>query len=272
MLGQIAGDRGESRAMFKALGYVPNLAWPRSFSEKVVRRKLSNAPPLWSECVDKVAVRQHVARLIGPEYLTVLHAVVADAATLSLRDLPERCVVKANHGSGWNRLINGDGSVTEANLRAECAHWLSKTYGVVTHEPWYFPIPPRVLVEEYLEDRRHGVPLDYKFWVFHGRVEFIQIDFGRFTQHTRTIYDRRWNRQPWCTLYPSGPDLERPKLLDEMTDLAERLAVDPDFVRIDLYSPNDECIRFGEITFAPGAGLEPFSPSMYYDFAVGELW
>jgi hypothetical protein len=35
---------------------------------------------------------------------------------------------------------------------------------------------------------------------------------------------------------------------------------------------NDDYIRFGELTFAPGAGWERFLPSLVHDFRVGSLW
>ena len=128
------------------------------------------------------------------------------------------------------------------------------------------------MVEEYLADAVHGVPLDYKFWVFHGVVEFVQVDFARFTHHTRTLYDRQWNRQPWTIRVPPGPDLERPKTLERMIEMAECLAIDPDFVRVDLYCPNDETPCFGELTLSPGAGWIPFLPGKSVDFWVGTFW
>jgi len=272
LIGRLAGDRGETLAMRDALGYFPNLLRPRSFSEKVVSRKLTPAPRVWSEYSDKIVVRDHVARLVGPNYLTDLHLVTDDPDAIRLDSLPQRFVVKANHGSGWNRVVDGRDVVSEDVVRTECRTWLKMRYGITTHEEWYLHIKPRILVEQYLKDTRYGVPLDYKFWVFHHRVEFVQIDFARFSKHTRTIYDRHWTRQPWVTLYPAGPDLARPPMLEPMIEVAEQLAVDPEFVRVDLYSPNDERVVFGELTFAPGAGWEPFFPSKVHDYRVGLLW
>ncbi len=57
-----------------------------------------------------------------------------------------------------------------------------------------------------------------------------------------------------------------------MIEIAERLAFDPDFVRVDLYSPDDQSVRFGELTFAPGAGWEAFLPDKREDFHVGSFW
>jgi hypothetical protein len=271
-LGRVAGDRGETLKMYDSLGYLPNLAWPRSFSEKVVRRKLGRHPAVWSEYADKIKVRDHVQQRVGGDCLIDVHLVTDNPDEIRLAALPSRFVVKANHGSGWNLIVDGRVAISEADIQAQCRRWLSMRYGVNTHEEWYSSIHPAIVVEEYLADAVHGLPLDYKFWVFHGVVEFVQVDFGRFSHHTRTIYDRRWNRQPWNVRFPPGPDLARPKTLDRMIEIAEDLAVDPEFVRVDLYSPNDDTVRFGELTLSPGAGWIPFSPGKSADFWVGTFW
>ena len=77
-----------------------------------------------------------------------------------------------------------------------------------------------------------------KFWIFHGRVQFIQVDFARFSNHSRTFYDRQWKRQIWTMGYPAGPDLSRPWTPGRMIDIAQNLAVDRKFVRVDLYNVN----------------------------------
>jgi hypothetical protein len=272
-LGHLTGDRGETLRMLYFLGYLPRLHRPRSFNEKVVARKLHGGDVSWIALADKVAVRDVVASCVGPEHLTTLLLVTDDPLAVRYDTLPERFVVKASHGSGWVRVIGPTPSrPSEPDLQALCRQWLDKRYGLLTHEDWYARIPPRVVVEEFLHDRTFAVPLDFKCWVFHGRVEFVQVDFDRFTGHTRAMYDRQWRRLPWVTLFPAGPDLPRPRQLEALIAVAEALAVDPAFVRVDLYCPNDERVVFGELTFTPDAGWGRFSPSSSYDQAVGRLW
>jgi hypothetical protein len=271
-MGAFAGDRGETLKMYDSLGYLPNLVWPRSFSEKLVRRKLRTPPAEWSALSDKVDVRKHVAARIGDEFLNPVYQVTTTPEAIDFAQLPDRFVVKASHGSGWNLIVSNRQEISDEQIRARCRPWLAMRYGVDTNESWYACIEPRILIEHFMSDTTHGVPLDFKFWVFHGVVQFVQIDFGRFSAHTRTMYDRQWRRQPWVVGYPPGPDLPRPRLLSEMIEIAERLAFDPEFVRVDLYSPDDESIVFGEVTFAPGAGWERFWPGNRADYYVGSYW
>ena len=46
-----------------------NLENPRRFNEKLQWLKLHDRQPIYTTCVDKYAVRAHVGRIIGEEYL-----------------------------------------------------------------------------------------------------------------------------------------------------------------------------------------------------------
>src|SRR5262245_35796922 len=99
--------RFEWAMMSRRLGYRPNLLRPRTFNEKVARRKLSEAPALWSQLADKVAVREIVRDLIGPHVLVPQLQVCDRSDALFLESLPARFVMKASHGAGWNWIVNG---------------------------------------------------------------------------------------------------------------------------------------------------------------------
>jgi hypothetical protein len=115
------------------------------------------------------------------------------------------------------------------------------------------------------------VPDDYKFFVYHGRVYFIQVDSERFTGHKRKLYDRDWQLIPGRLHYPENTKpIARPTALLSMIALAEAIGARFDFVRIDLYSV-PAGIFFGEATFYPGGGLEVFSPAEL-DARFGAPW
>jgi hypothetical protein len=56
-----------------------------------------------------------------------------------------------------------------------------------------------------------------------------------------------------------------------MVALAEKLAGDWGYVRIDLYCLNDREVYFGEMTFTHDAGLFFVEPDSYNDY-LGSLW
>ena len=55
-----------------------------------------------------------------------------------------------------------------------------------------------------------------------------------------------------------GHEVNRPQKLDEMLDLARKLAKRHAFLRTDFYSINDK-LYFGEMTFYPEAGFGKWS-------------
>ena len=137
-------------------------------------------------------------------------------------------------------------------------------------EPWYSKIGRQLIVEP-IVGPPDGLP-DYKFFVFGGRVEFIQMDIDRFTDHRRAFYDRSWRKQEISLGYPKLESLiaDPPRYLTAMTEAAEVLGAPFDFVRIDLYDLPDGP-RFGGVTFSPMSGFEQFDPPEM-DRLFGRLW
>ncbi len=213
-------------------------------------------------------------------------------ALLSL-DLPASYVVKPTHGSGAvivvsptapadARLPELDGSWIYCHVRPEAADreriadlaavWLEQLYGQGPNKEWaYGPVPRRILVEERLVAPDGGIPDDYKFFVFHGRVRFVQLDAGRFGRRTQDFYTADWDHLPLS----GGPDWSpvpqpRPARLDEMIALAETWSAGTDFVRVDLYHLPDRIV-FGELTSYPAGGHSPFHPDSF-DLEFGRPW
>jgi len=258
---------------FFRLGYPPNIKSPRTFNEKILHRKLFDFNPTFPLLADKIAARSIVEERVGSQYLTQLYWVGEETCEIVLDHLPQRFVIKASHGSGKDFIIfikNKD-EIRLSDLQNRCFGMLNKPYGLTTNEWWYDKVPRRLLFEEFLWDQETQIPLDYKFFAFHGKVHFIQVDYDRFINHTRTFYDCNWQPQPFILKYKGGKVIERPHCLSEMICVAETLANGYDFLRIDLYLVNKIRIVIGEITLAPGAGREKFDPPIW-DHRLGLLW
>jgi hypothetical protein len=71
--------------------------------------------------------------------------------------------------------------------------------------------------------------------------------------------------------YPSYPhEPSRPAQLDEMLEVARRVAGDIDFVRVDLYLEGGK-VYVGELTLYPGGGFHGSVPDQI-DESLGNLW
>ena len=97
----------------------------------------------------------------------------------------------------------------------------------------------------------------------------IQVDSGRFSQHTRNLYDTSWNRLPVTYVYPNRTkDDLKPALLGEMLHVAQELSAPFPFVRVDMYSTESE-MRVGELTFFPESASGLLRPAEA-EFTLGE--
>jgi hypothetical protein len=252
-------------------GAWPNLFAPRTFNEHLNHKKLFDRRPILTMLADKYAVRQYVRERVGEEYLNEVYLVTENPGDLDFSRFPDRFVVKATHGSGWNVIVVDKYRADERAIRKQCAIWLKMNYYDLGREWCYKHIPPRILVEAFIGDASGKVPLDFKFFCFDGIPRFIQVDFDRFEHHTRNLYDTSWNQVP-CKLHYDNNEqgCPMPSNLDEMLAVAENLAYGLDFVRVDLYSVHNR-VYFGEMTHYPGNGFERFDPA-WYDAYFGSFW
>jgi hypothetical protein len=254
-------------------GYWANISRPRSFSEKVVHSKLYRPNPLACVVTDKLAVRDYVSARVGKALLNESIWQGTDPEKIPFDELPDRYVVKANHGAGLNILVHSRAQQDESEIIRLATQWMDITYSQHTrsYELQYDDVDRRILIEHMMVDDQWGVPLDYKVFCFHGEPRFIQVDIDRFGDHKRNIYDTDWNLTPFEIHYRRGKKIHRPGNLAEMLDVARKLSAEFDFCRVDLYLINDEDLRFGEITLYPGGGFERFFPKQW-DFELGKLW
>ncbi len=127
-----------------------------------------------------------------------------------------------------------------------------------------------MLVEEFLDAGGAEVPPDWKWFCFGGRAALVQVDFNRFSGHTRNFYNPDGTPVALRIKYPPGPEIALPSSFDTMRLVAERLAREFDFVRVDLYALGDRIV-VGELTHYPGGAGEDFDPPEW-DAKLGALW
>ena len=247
-----------------------DLAHPRRFNEKIIWLKTRYRHPGAAVLADKVRVKEHVAKLIGPEHVIPTFGVFSSAEEIDFDSLPESFVLKANHGSGWNLIVTDKRSLDYSTTRKTLNGWLQRNYYRQGREYQYRDIPPRILAEKLLRLESGGDLRDFKFFCFDGQPMFVQVDFDRHVAHKRNFYSTDWERLPFTILFPAYPgDEPRPRSLEAMVEIASRLSSGLPFVRVDLYEC-DGTVFFGELTFHPGGGFEPISPPEW-DVTLGDF-
>jgi hypothetical protein len=243
---------------------------PVTFNEKIQHRKLHDRNPLMTELSDKILAKEYVAKALGSEWVipTLWYGTALPPRPERKWQLPY--VLKASHGSGWNLFIRSREDEKWGEIERTTDGWLATIFGKPFWAWAYFNIQPRLLVEPFLEEVAADL-IDYKFWVFGGKVELIQVDVDRYVNHKQYFYDRHWKRQAFEYAAPGTPeDVAPPQSLEKMIWASELLGGQFSFVRVDLYEVGGVPL-FGEFTFYPNGAHSKFNPESI-DAEIGRLW
>ncbi len=241
-------------------GRLPNLNDPTRFTELVQLRKLYDRDLRLPMMADKVAIKLAVAERLGQEWVVPM---LWSGDVLPVDPPFDRpVVVKSRHGCNQTAVVSTAAEWTHARRRAR--RWMAGTYGVWLDEWLYRHIPRGLLIEPFI-GTAPALPIDYKIYVFHGRASHVQGHVDRASRHRWVVHDLAWR-----PLANTAPVIARPTGLEAMVAAAEELARGFDFARVDFYQPAQQPL-FGEITFYPGSGLDPFDPPEL-DLEMGRLW
>jgi hypothetical protein len=256
---------------FTAFGQYPRLDDPRTFNEKIAWRKLFQRDPRFTVFADKFAVKGEIAKLVGPDYVVETLWVGDQPEKMPLEKLPPPFAIKVTHGCDGHTFLEAGSVVNRFRLNARLRQYLGECHAEKYGEWGYRHIPRRILVERMIVMPDGRFPDDFRFYVYHGRVRFIQVEHARFSFHVRSTHDRDWRLLPMTDKYPMPETpMARPARLAEMIAIAETIGAQFDFVRVDLYAP-PERILFGEATFYPAGGFKMFEPAGWDD-EFGAPW
>ena len=255
------------------MGHRLDLKNPETFTEKLQWLKLYNRKPEYTKMVDKDAVKEYVANIIGEEYIIPTLGVWDKPEDIDWGSLPNQFVLKTTHGGGGGGVVickdktTFDKTTAIAKLKESMA---SDIYSGLREWP-YKNVPKRIIAEKFMAPEKSPAPKDlpdYKFFCFNGEPKYCQVIRDRHTKETIDFYDMDWNHMPFVGLNPVARNgltpVARPGNLDEMKEICRKLADSKSFVRVDLYVIDDKTY-FGELTLYPASGMGVFTPSEWND-------
>jgi hypothetical protein len=273
---------------------------PRTFNEKLLYKMVWDRRPILVTYADKVAAADYIERRLGPGYTPDRHLVTDDLGAVDRYGLPQNFVVKNSHLSGgvvvvfdradpsvelqapadvyerravrpenldWNRLVDVSEAwleTTFVNALNPCGEWM------------YAEVPPRLVIEELVLGPAGALPDDLRFFVFNGTCRVIRTACG-IVGGGKTIdhFWPDWSPIDVTFLDPqrvprASPTPSRPERLSEMIELAETLASETDFLRVDMFDTPDRIV-VGELTSFPSAGNGRWDPPDL-DLQMGDFW
>ena len=253
-----------------------HLRHPQTFNEKIQWLKLYNRRPEYTHMVDKYAVKNYVASVIGAEYIIPTLGVWDKPEDIEWDTLPTRFVLKTTHGGGSEGVI-----ICKDRDRLDKQSVIDKL-NVSLHQDVYLSgrewpyknVQRRIIAEQYVDPVPgiNDLP-DYKFFCFDGEVKALFVGTERQKEGEDVkfdFFDADFNHLPFkqghenAAITPS-----KPKNFELMKQLAAKLSKGIPQVRVDLYD-TDSQVLFGELTFYHFGGVVPFKPEKW-DMWFGEM-
>lgn len=258
----------------KHFGYWMSFKHPKTFNEKLQWLKLYDRRPEYVTMVDKYAVKQYVADIIGEEFIIPTIGVWNRGEDIEWDKLPDRFVLKCTHDSGGLVICKDKAKLDKEAAIKKLNKSLNKDYSLYGREWAYKYVPRRIIAEKYIDPAPDVTDLpDYKWYCFNGEPAYCQVIQDRSTKETIDFFDTEWNHQEFVGLNPDAGNAavmpERPQDLEMQIKIARQLSKDIPFSRIDLYEVGEK-IYFGEITLFPTGGTGHFSPDQYNEI-IGDL-
>lgn len=269
-------DKSSLKIQYKAyMGRKLNLKNPTRFSEKIQWLKLYNRKPQYTTMVDKIAVKDYVANIIGNQYIIPTLGTWHHFDEIDFNTLPDKFVLKTNHGGGGGGVVicKDKKHFNKERAKAKLEQSLKQSIYRDFREWPYKNVKPMILAEQMLEENgEHGL-MDYKVFCCNGEPKCIKVNFDiSAIQHT---YFSNWYTTDWEYINgttidePTNPSIyiKKPQELNILLGLAKTLSRNIPYLRVDFYIVGGK-IYFGELTFFPGSGFDPYKPDSF-DTQIG---
>lgn len=236
---------------------------PQTFSEKLLKLKIENynTNAIVHQCADKYRVREYIKQHHHTEILNEIIALYDNPEDINWQKLPNKFVIKLNYGCGYNIICNDKTHFNFPRIKKQLNEWMNEKPWLGYAELQYKDVPPKIIIEKYLEDKNANTPEDYKIYCFNGQPQVILYISGRFSRSVKAgFFDLNWNylgkpKKDYLSFDISQLP-SKPQSLENMILIAKELSNPFPFVRIDFYEYNNQPI-FGEMTFTPAGAFDP---------------
>lgn len=261
-----------SKEFYDNLGYFPDFKNPQTFNEKINWLQFNYYNKDENICCDKSTAKEYISNKIGKEYVIPLIGVWNNVNEINFDKLPNQVVFKNTISGGGVgvKIIKDLSSQNMDNLKYELNNLLFK-WNFVGSVPQRRLIIERLIAEKYLPIRE-GAAVEYKMFCFNGKMEFCLFEIDYFGSNPRRAYYNREFNECNFSINPNIKKIsinKKPKEYEKMIELAEILAQDFPFVRVDFYVIYNR-IYVSELTFNSGGGYSIFCPREY-DYKFGKL-
>ena len=221
---------------------------------------IHESPEYKSNIVDKIKLSEYSKKILGKDICIPILKIYGNAEEINLTELPNKFVLKCNHGSSFNIFCEDKNKFNFTKAKYLLNKWMNTNFGTTGNEFQYHPIKKKIFASPHL-----GKLIDYKTYCFNGKPKYIAVRVISNSTKYKCIYNyydlnwtitdielgrRNYKREP-------NAKIERPKNLKLLIKYAEKLSKEFVFVRVDFYEINNK-LYLGELTFSPSNNIMPF--------------
>lgn len=268
------GDKYNALRYYLATKKKLNLDDPQTWSEKLLWLNKFWHSEIKVLCADKYKVREYITSKGYSETLVPLLGFWKDAGLIDFSKLPNRFVLKCNHGCRMNILVEDKSKLDINETVKKLNKWMRVDYSKKTAEYHYHDIERYIICEEFLPIDHSSEIVDFKIHCFNGVPKWIGLCYERdySTGHPKEmIMSPKWERLMYLKSdrLDDGKRMDKPEKLEAMVEMACNLSKDFPYVRVDLYYIKGN-IYFGELTFTPSGCLPAGGYIEEVDIKAGE--
>ena len=241
-----------------------------TFQDKLNWLVIHESPQYKSSLVDKIKLHDYSKKIIGKDICVPILKIYNNVNEINFNDLPDKFVLKLNHGSGMNIICDNKSEFNIPKALKKLKKLKNINYGIATTEFQYIYVERKIFAEKFLDKNL----IDYKIFCFNGEPKFIQVR-KRLNNTNNTYLHNHYNENWELTEIESGIpgyirepniNIKKPKNLKLMLKYARLLSREFVFVRVDLYEYEDK-VYLGELTFTPTNGFvywKNYEQSFYF--------
>lgn len=231
---------------------------PKTWCEKMQWLQVHDDIDKRAFCADKIKVHDYSIERLGKDICVPIIKVYDSPNDVSLDELPDKFMLKCNHGYEYNIICRDKSQLREEECRMKLQQWLDTPFGERSVEPHYLKIDRKCYAETFIENLGRLEVIDYKFCCFEGVPTYCQVLNGRHTPEFHLNYydmDFKFVDISRCDVKNNKMMLdEKPSQFEQMKRYAKELSKGWHFVRVDFYEV-DGIVYLGEMTFTPATGF-----------------
>ncbi len=224
----------------------------KTIQQKINYLLIHESPDYKSKIVDKIRLHEYSMKILGKDICVPIIKIYKNINDINLSELPNKFILKCNHGSGMNIICNDKSKFDMNKSKILLTKWINTDYGFQNSEFQYINVKRKVFAEVFLKDDIE----DYKIYCFHGEPKYIRVQ-KKLKGHGKinNYYDLNWKLTDIETGLPNfyrKPEIifSKPKNFDLMLNYSKKLSEEFVFVRVDFYNIDGK-IYLGELTFTP---------------------